>query len=167
LRRNPANIHSSTPSGSGDLETRQAELLGSSEMPGSRLVHLPVHDGAAPIELLHPVAAHVARAGLRVTGDYLRQRDERPPVARPACQNGQRVQVDIVPCVYDLLAGSARNGVGRNVREFGQLACKLRQGPAARREPHLDQFGQGTRVFFEVVDAKRQRHARSGPEGID
>ena len=66
------------------------------------LVHLPVHARRALVEHLNAVHADVALARIRVIGEHKGQGDVAPAVLRPAVQNGQLVQINVVACIERL-----------------------------------------------------------------
>ena len=84
----------------GDLDA----AVGRERVGAAVLVDLPVHEGRAPVDDLHPVHADVAAAGLRVVRDDGRERDERRRVAGPAALDRELRQVDVVAREDDLLA---------------------------------------------------------------
>ena len=79
---------------------------------GTVLVQLPVHEGRALVDLLHPVHADVAAAGARIGGDHGGQRDEGGGVAGPAVRDREGVEVDVVAGQHDLLAGTLLDELG-------------------------------------------------------
>ena len=107
--RKPATMNSPMCFGSGragrvrghrvepDRDRDRDRPVGRGEQVGTPvLVDLPVHEGRAAVDLLHPVHADVADARVRVARDHRRQRDERRRVAGPAAHDRQRVEVDVV-----------------------------------------------------------------------
>ena len=71
--------------GSRPSATATSMLAVGREVVGAAvLVDLPVHEGRAAVDLLHPVHADVAAAVARVVRDHRGERDERRRVAGPA-----------------------------------------------------------------------------------
>ncbi len=155
------------PERDGDVQSTKAKLFGATKMAGPRLVHLPVHRRGAAIKLLHSVASHVARACVRIPRDDLGQRDERASVVRPGGQNRQRVEVDLVAHLNDVLATTLRRHPGGHMSQIGQLARKLDEGAAAGRSSRVHEVRERSRVIFEIRHAQRERHAGARAEGID
>ena len=143
----------------GHIDTSKPELARPPQVTGAGLVDLPVHRGGAAIELLHPVAADVADAGLGIPSDYLRQRDERSPVRRPAGEDGQRVQIDLVASRYDLLAGTLRDAPGWDVGELGQLHGELGELARAGGSLAVYEISDGPCVLLEIFDTQGHGHA--------
>ena len=79
---------------------------------GRVLVDVPVHAGGLLVEHLQPVHAHVARARPRMPGEHQRQGDVAAAVQRPALEDRQRLQVDLVAGEHHFLAGAALDHSG-------------------------------------------------------
>ena len=128
-RRSRVRAHGIEPERDRDLEPPVREQV----VRAAVLVDLPVHQRRPPVDLLHPVHADVARAGLRVVRDHRRQRDERRRVAGPAALDRQEVEVDVVAREHDVVRRAAAHGLRPRVGDRLELlqAAHLRDEPFA------------------------------------
>ena len=103
-------------------------------MFGADFVHLPVHAGRALIEHLHAIHADIALARVRIVRKDQRQRDIAPAVLRPAVQDRQVAEIDIIAGQHDFLAAARRRGRDAAASSRGrQLRQKLFRRAAASR----------------------------------
>ena len=68
---------------------------------------------------LEAVHAYVAFAGVGVAGDYARKGDEAAGILRPALEDGEIQQGEIVALDY-FFAGAGGDGLGEKLSGFGQ-----------------------------------------------
>ena len=153
-RRGRVRAHGIEPERDGDLEPAVREQV----VRAAVLVDLPVHQRRAPVDLLHPVHADVARAVARVVRDHRRERDERRRVARPAALDRQQVEVDVVAREDDLLrrrrrarssgasrrSTSASAGLAPSPRDPRAAASRARRRACARRRRATTRRTPGT-----------------------
>ena len=131
------------------------------------LVDLPVHEGRAPVDLLHPVHADVADTRARIARDHGRERDERCRVARPAAHDRQRIQVDVVTREDDLLARPLRDLLGHRVRDRLELAERAHLVDEAVGGLHLEHALELGGDVVETLDSEREAHSPLAPELVD
>ena len=65
-------------------------------MLGGDLLPLPVHAGGLAVVDLHAIHADVALAGARVARVHAGQRDEAAAVVRPALENREKIEIEVV-----------------------------------------------------------------------
>jgi len=127
---------------------------------GSNLVALPVHCERARAEHLHPVHADIADAALGILRDHHRQRDVRPPVLRPACNDRQPGEINFVALEHHLLRGGLPASYSR--RKFSQLQQPRQHRQLAEnpfRDLEVEHLGYALPNLIELLDAQRERHA--------
>ncbi len=131
------------------------------------LVQLPVHEGRAAVDLLHPVHAHVAAAVPRILRDHRGERDERRGIAGPAALDRQQAEIDVVARQHDLLAGAAGDRLRARVGDRLQLleAAHLVHQPLRRL--HLEHVLEPRGDVVEALDAEAQAHAPLRAELVD
>ena len=147
--------------GDRDLPVR-GEVVGAAV-----LVDLPVHVGRAGVDLLHPVHADVADAGVRVLRDHGRQRDERRRVAGPAALDREQAEVDVLAGEHDLLTGAARDSLRPRVGDRLQLLQAAHLLGEPLRRLHLEHVLELARDVVEPLDAERHAHPPLGAELVD
>ena len=162
-RRGGVGAHGVEPEGDGDLEPPVRRQV----VHAPVLVQLPVHRRRAPVELLHPVHAHVARPRLRVVRDHGRKRDERRGIARPAVLDREQAEIDVVAGEDDFVMSGARDRLRPRVRDRLQLLEAAHLVDEAFRGLHLEHGAQLCGRVVEVVDAEREAHAPLGAELVD
>ncbi len=88
-----------------------------------------------------------------------------PPSFGHEVMDGERVEVDRVADLDDLLARALARPARWNVRELGDLRSQREEVTRVRRGAGADQLAERLRVNLEVVDSQRQRHplARAVP----
>ncbi len=133
----------------------------------SVLVHLPVHEGRAAVDYLHPIHADVADTGRRILRDDRRQRDERRRVARPAALDRKRGEVDPVALEDHLLADALRDRLRERVRDRLQLQEALHLLDDPLRRLHVEHVAELRRRVVQLVDAECHAHAALGAELVD
>ena len=126
-----------------------------------------MHEGRAPVDLLHPVHADVASAGSGVVRDHRGQGDERRRVVRPAGLDRERVQVNVVAGEHDLLAGAAAHRLRPRVGDRLQLQQPLGLLDQALGRLHLEHVGELLTDVVEPLDAEGEAHAPLRAELVD
>ncbi len=118
------------------------------EVPGTGLVHVPVHARGAVVEELHAVHARIAHARFGIDRVHDGQRHEPPPVAGPAAQHGQRGER------------------GRGTRRHDLLACAPAAHLAGQPARHLGQQGQRAQLVEQrIAGARGLAQQRADPRG--
>jgi hypothetical protein len=125
------------------------------------LVDLPVHEGRARVDLLHPVHADVARPGARVLRDHGGQRDERRRISGPAVLDRQQVEVRLED---DVLDRAAPNRLRHRVGEALQLPEALDLLDDALRRLHLEHIAELLADRVQGGLAEGHRHPPLRPE---
>src|SRR5947208_15745699 len=85
----------------------------------SDFLPLPVHASGALVIDLHAIHAYVSLSGCRIARHYARQCDESPPVLRPALQNREMVQAEVV-FANDFLAWTCRDCLWEELAHLGK-----------------------------------------------
>ena len=88
-------------------------------MLGGYLLPLPMHAGVDGVVDLHAVHAQVALAGFWVAGGYAGKGNEAAGVLRPALQDGEVQQGEIIS-FDDLFAGAGGDGFWKEFSGFGE-----------------------------------------------
>ena len=132
------------------------------------LVDLPVHERRAPVDLLHPVHADVAHAGLPVLRDHRRERDERGRVERPAAldreqRRGSRRRPSSTiswQAAFETSFG-IESAIDLSLPSERTLSTSPCGGCSSRISPSF--VGE----VVELLDAEGHAHALLGPELVD
>ena len=138
-------------------------------MPRAHLVGLPVHPGSARVEHLHPVDAVVLRARLRILGDDQGQGDVRPGVLRPALDDGQAVEVNILAGEHDFLARRVADGARLIRADVGQPSQRpqlVHQSLGRATQRQVDHGLQAGGQFVGVVHFQGPVHPPLGAEQV-
>ena len=88
-------------------------------MLGRDLLSLPMCGGCLRVVDLEAVHAYIAFAGFWVAGDYAGEGDEAAGILRPALQDGEIQQGEIVALDY-FFAGAGRDRFWEKLSGFGQ-----------------------------------------------
>ena len=93
---------------------------------GGNFLALPVHAGGLAVVDLHAIHADVALAGARVARVHAGQRDEASAVVRPALEDREKVEVEVV-AANDFFAGGVfgADGFGKCAGERAELRQHL------------------------------------------
>jgi hypothetical protein len=146
---------------------RDAAVRRSQEVGTSVLVHLPVHEGGATVDLLHPVHADVPHTRRAVLRDHGRKGDERRRVERPAAHDRERVEVDGLALEDDLLACAFRDRLRRRIRDRLERAELAHLVDQTLRRRQLEHLLEPRRDVVEALDPEREAHAPLGAELVD
>ena len=144
-------------------------------MLGGDLLPLPVHPGGLAVVDLHPVHSDVALARARVAGDDAGQGNEAAAVVRPALEDGELVQIELVAAAVlvrmqdDLLAGSllTADGLGKGAGQRAQLRQHFELVDEALRGFKVHQGLNALGNLVQPFDAQGQRHAPLAAELVD
>ena len=134
------------------------------------LVPLPVHHQRAIVFHLQAIHAHVADVAHRIARDDLHQRDVLAAVERPAFEDGQLREGDLIAGEDDFLHGRAAHDLRPQpdrLQHPEEIAPAIERRFQALRQFQIDRLGEVVIEFFQIVHAQRPRHARSAAEGID
>ena len=130
---------------------------------------LPVHQQGAGIHLLQAIHAHVAHAGLRVTGHHLRQSDEGTAVLGPTRENGDPIQGSGIRR-HELLARATLDPPrfdSRRAQRLQQRDPPSQRRTSIRRRAQVEQARQIVSERFQLLDVQRPRHPLRAAEGVD
>ena len=132
------------------------------------LLPLPVHAGGLAVVHLHAVHPDIALAGARVASDDAGQRDEAASVLRPALEDWELVEVDVV-LDDDLFAARVfgADGLGECAGERAQLRQHLEFVKQAFGSLHVHQAFDPFGNLIQPLDSEGQRHAPFAAELID
>ncbi len=144
----------------GDLET----LAHTAPVGSTVLVDLPVHEGRARVDLLHPVHPDIACAVSRVLRDHRRQRDERCGITRPAVLDRKEIEVRLED---ELLGRPASHRLRHRVGQTLELAKALDLLDQTLWRLHLEHLLEPPRDVIEVLDTESQAHSALGAELVD
>ena len=156
--------------GDGYLQAVGGAVAGGAVVARAYLVGLPVHPGGIAVKDLHPVDAVVLDAGCRVFGDYQRQGDVAAGVVGPAFDDGEGVQVDVVPGDDHFLAGGVADGFGLVGADAGQTPQGTQLVDDSRRRAAQGQVNQRFQAGGQLVGAIHFQgpvHAPVGAEQVD
>ena len=132
----------------------------------SNLLSLPVHSGGASVKNLHAVHAEVAFAGFRVSGGHAGESDEAPSVLRPALEDGEVDQREIV-ALDDFLAGAGGHGSGKKLSGFCKQRKHFQFVEEALRRFHVHEGADAVSHFIRRVHSESELHASFAPELVD
>ena len=130
------------------------------------LLALPVHACTGGVVDLHAVGAAVALAGLRVLRDDRGQRDEASAVERPALQDGEIEQREVV-ALDDFLAWPAGDPLGKELPHLGQHGQHFDLVQKALRRLHVHEVLDALGDFIQRIHLERQPHAALGTELVN
>ena len=139
-------------------------------MARTHLVGLPVHAGRVPVEHLHPIDAVVLGACFGVPGDHQGESDIRAGIHRPALDDRQTVEIDILSGQDDLLTRWVGDGpglVGANMNQPSQGTELVQHSLGWSTLDHFDHGFQAAGQGVGVFDLKRPTHAPFGAEQVD
>ncbi len=146
---------------------RDSPVLGREQVGAAVLVHLPVHEGRAPVDDLHAIHADVADSRVRVLRDDRGERDERRGIARPAALDRQQPEVDVVALEDDLLARALRDRLRHGVGDRLELEQALHLLHDPLRRLHVEHVAELGRRVVELLDAESEAHAPLAAELVD
>jgi hypothetical protein len=150
----------------GDLHPSPLALV-TARLSRAVLVLLPVHAGRVAVEDLHPVDADVHFSGRRVPRDDQRKRDERSGVLRPARQDGEPGEIDLIAGFDDLLRRGRANGLREDLCEFGDLRNRFELVEEAFGRLRVEQRLESGIPLFESRETECAQHAAAGREKVD
>ena len=133
---------------------------------GALLLALPVHAGAALVVDMQAIHADVALALRRVFGHDRRQRDEAAAVLRPALQDREVEQREVV-VLDDFLARPALHFFGEELAQVGQHGQHLDFVEQALGRLHVHEVLDAVGDFVQRVDVERHLHAALGAKLVD
>ena len=130
-------------------------------MARADLVALPVHPRGALVVDLHPVGADVSIARHGIAADDERQGDEATGVERPALQDGECVEINVVAGYGDLLAGGVLHDLGPGAGDTSEVTerFELRDDALGRPLNHAEQLPDALRDLVDVVHAQGPGHS--------
>ena len=132
------------------------------------LLPLPVHAGGLAVVDLHAVHADVAPAVAGIARVHARQGDEPAPVMRPALEDGEDIEVEVV-AENDLLAAGlfGAHGLWKCAGQRAQLRQHLELVEQARGRLHVHQPPDALGNLVQPLDAESQRHAPLAAKLVD
>ena len=133
---------------------------------GADLLSLPVHAGGPLVIYLHTIHADVALAGLGVARNHAGQGNETARVFGPALQDREVEQGEVVT-FDDFLAGSGRDGFGKELAHLGEHGKHFYFVEKALRRFHIHEAANTFGDFIERVHFERQVHPARGTELVD
>ena len=135
-------------------------------MLGGDFLALPVGAGGGGVVDLQAIHADVALAGLGVASDDAGESDEASGVLRPALQDGEVEQGEVV-ALDDFLAGAGGNGLGEKLSGFGEEWEHFEFVEEALRGFEVHEDADAVGEFIEGVHAEGQLHAGFRAELVD
>ncbi len=135
-------------------------------MLGPNFLPLPVHPGGPLVEHLHAIHPDVALAGLGIARHHARQRDEPSRILRPAFQNRQMIQREIV-FANIFLARPARNRLRKELPHLRQHGQHFHFVEKALRRLHIHELPNAVGHFIQRIHFQRHAHPPLGAKLID
>ena len=120
---------------------------------GGDFLSLPVRAGGVGVVDLEAVHADISFAGFRVAGDDAGESDEASGILRPALQDGEVEQGEVV-ALDDFFAGSGGDGLGEKFSGFGEERKHFEFVEEALRGFKVHEDADAVGEFVEGVHAK-------------
>jgi len=137
-------------------------------MRGAHFVPLPVHRQRSWSEHLHPVHADIPNPTPGILRDHHRQRDIRAAVFRPARDDWQAREVDVIALENDLLArGLTTSRPRRKLADLQQPRQHGKFPHQSFRNFQIQHLGNAFPDLVEIAHAERQTHPLHRSEEID
>ena len=138
--------------GNGDLQfLAQSRRL--AQMAGAAAHAQPVHGHRRGGLLLQAIHAHIRHAGFRILGDHQPQGDHAARIRRPGTQQGQGIEIQLLPFEHHLVAGGGEIAVGPGFDQIPEHAGEHLELAQALGGAGLLQQGQPFPQAFELLRA--------------
>ena len=135
-------------------------------MFGGDFLALPVGASGGGVVDLEAVHADIAFAGVGVAGDDAGEGDEASGVLRPALQDGEVEEGEVV-ALDDFFAGACGDGLGKKPSSFGEERKHFEFIEEALRGFEVHEDADAVGEFIEGVDPEGELHAGFGSELVD
>src|SRR5258708_4309703 len=129
-------------------------------------MRLPVHAGGPLIEHLQPVAAAVAFSRVRIFGEHHGKRDEAACVLRPAMQNRQFIQREVIASDH-FLARAIRHDLRKERAHLGQFGKHLQLAQQTFGHAHFQILRDARGNLLHRVHLQRDLHFARARKTVD